>query len=1260
MNDKKIKWTKQQADAIKERGRDVLVTASAGTGKTAVLSGRCVDIVSDKNICPDIWSILVVTFTDAAAEQMRQRIANLLAAEYENSNAPHLRRQLVLLQGADISTIHSFCKRIITEHFHELGIDPTFGIIDTDEQRLIKSQVLEQTIEWAWEQPNLEQPLRELLSYRNLNFEDSILNSVIDIGNFLEGVIDRDNWYSLAGALAGGTDTSEGLTGQKQKLIARQSLQQIIDRLGQIKNIYSKQNTGGDWGEKLQSDFLEPFQKLQKLADEQSFTEFANKLAGFKKKKTTTPTDLPENLAKLLKDSLKQTIDRIDNIRALAVFNPDYIDKISTAATRQTKLLIELVKKFDRLYSEVKRKLNRLDFADLERFMLRLLSKEIKPDGKIEPSETALVLQQKYQHIFVDEYQDINQVQKAIIDLLSTGDNVFVVGDIKQSIYAFRGAAPAIFAADLKTASVSPGDKDQSRRVDLNLNFRSDKGVLDFINHVFGRLMTESLAGIDYDQSAHLKPAFEEEQKQQTTPAVELHLLESDGSSAEDESSQPDTDESAEDITAGQRQAAAIARRIQQLVADEQIYDNKLDQYRPIRYSDIVILMRSPAKRANRYVEILQMAGIPISSESAAGYFQTTEINDCLSLLKVLDNPQRDIELAAVLRSPFFKISDSRLAKIRLFGDENKNFYDCICAYAESGQDKELSSLLRQVLDDIESWRNIAATGGIADLLWTIFRKTNLLAFVSALPNGKGRKANLLKLHDRAIQFENFAISGGAASLSRFVWFIEKLHAEGAEWSTAEPEDTAADAVRLMSIHKSKGLEFPIVFLAETDSRFNLKDTTKDVLLSNELPIGLQVIDPDAKVKLSTAAHQVLARDRLATNLAEEMRILYVAMTRAKQKLIITANVKRKMLEHTLIEGLCFDNTQAAQFQLADCRSFIRWLLYALADQKILHEEIQTGFDVARASPSRRTRDSGQACPCPEFFGNLFSLKFYTGSELAALGSYVQNLRKVDKKTDKTSEKAKPQPDLLEKVKQALSYKYDYETETALPAKQSVTQLTHFNDEFVNIDYSQSLQRLPAVVLAEDSGTGFQPVLNKSATIGSASHLVISKIDLDKKIDAESISKIIDELIAEELITKQTAEYINTESILAFFDSDLGALALDKTNIVHREWPFTFALPAFSTTGFQPVDKNVHGQDARATIVIQGIVDMLIETPAGIVIIDFKTDRVSAKETAERAQRYATQLNLYAQAANAILNKPICAKWLYFLAPGRKVRISRI
>jgi len=852
----------------------------------------------------------------------------------------------------------------------------------------------------------------------------------------------------------------------------------------------------------------------------------------------------------------------------------------------------------------------------------------------VQPSKTALALRQRYKYIFVDEYQDINPVQQAILDALGSGDNVFVVGDVKQSIYAWRGAEPTIFLERLRQVSQTT-ELTAGLRVDLNTNFRSDARLLAFVNKIFGRVMTASVAHIDYDEAARLRPGAAEVPADEPAPIVEFHILDEkaeDGDAPEDEMS-ADVDF----VRPRQRQAALIARRIQEMVGAEpgqaalQIPDKETGQLRDVAYRDIVVLMRSLAKKANDYVEILRLAGIPVSCDATAGYFETTEISDVLCLLKVLDNPQRDIELAAVLRSPFFRFDETELTMIRLDAHERgdrEDFYHYAAHYVESGGNADVKTKLRETFATLDRWRRLARRGHLADLLWRVYRDTQYLAFVCALPSGQTRKANLLKLHDRAVQFEGFASSSGVPSLTRFVTFVEKLQEAGQDWTSAEPAAAAGNAVRILSVHKSKGLEFPVVFLAELDSAFNQRDVQDDLVADTDHALGLRIIHPQSNSKLRSLAHQVIGEKKRAVTLAEEMRVLYVALTRAKNRLILTAAQKRTDCSKILLQGLLLADGTVPDWLLKGCKSSLEWLLYGLADQRPLQEVFETEL-------------AGEAVD-----EGLFHLTVHRGEMLQTLSEKVQRLRERKKeRSGRAGSSADPAAgrELLAHLQGRLDWQYPFADAVCEPAKQSVTALTHQDDEFAQIDYARALERRPGTLA---TGVRVGAAGPSGRVIGTAVHLVISNLDLTKPVTRDAMARTRDRLVEEGAMTPAVGQAIDIEAIASFFDSELGAMVLDKRSTVWREWPFTFGLPA---------GDGEPGSDE--IVVVQGIIDMLVQTADGLVVIDFKSDRVAGAEVDERAGVYQGQLALYAEAATEILKSPVRARWLYFLSSRQAVAV---
>ena len=1232
-----IKWTDQQRRAITSAGKDVLVTASAGTGKTAVLAERCANILADTTDPTDVSQILVLTFTKAAAGEMQARIAENLRNRFQTNRNSYIRRQLLTLDAAHISTIHTFCKRIITDNFHLLGIDPTFGIIEEDEQNLLRYETLAEIIEQAWADSSLAPGLGTLLRGRNIQSQTSaFLEGIIACSRFLDSVVGREDWYARAMALADATAFRASALAARQKQIILSKLKQCKSQLEYTELLDKKITHTGHWTDQIQTDFLEPVKNCIEYLQKDDLDHCAETIHSFSGPSfKRRPKDMPEDIAKLIKAPAQEAIKTLQKFKDLAILNPEYEATVVPSASLQTKVMIELVKRFDKLYGEAKAKLNCLDFADLEHRMLKLLN---------DSDSTCAALREKFKYIFVDEYQDINPPQQAILDKISRPDNVFVVGDIKQSIYAFRQAQPKIFLDRLQQATENLEQQPAPVRVDLSGNFRSRKAILDFANTVFSRIMTAPAFLVDYDEKTFLKPEFDYEPADQTAggekPLVELYVLNEEENEKEADDNNLDSDlvgtaVTTDIINSTRRQAAFIANRVSQMVGTEtggaefKIYDKQTAEYRNVEYRDIVILMRSPAHRANQYVEIFQLAGIPVTSQSQAGYFAATEITDCLSLAKVLDNPQQDIELAAVLRSAFFKLADNDLAMLRKYGDSHTSrlrlsFFDCARIYSQTGPDRSLRQKLVEVLAQIENWRFQARRQPLAEVLWKIYRDTGFLSFVQALPNGAQRKANLLKLHERAIQFAGFAAATRTTSLGRFVEFIEKLLERGRDWAPAEPDNLTENAVRIMSIHKSKGLEFPVVFVAELNCRFNKKDSYGDCLIDNDCGLGLQIIE--SNVKLNTIAHEVIAEKKIDAMLAEEMRILYVAITRARERLILTASKKAANCRNILAPFSLVHAEYIRDWQLKSAKCHCDWLLYALANHKKIHDLF--GLE--------STRDA--------IDDNLFTARLPDLAELDEISDKIMRQKLAGPKTLSagTAKISNEAQQLLGRVKESLDWKYPFDDLTQLPAKTSVSKLTHPADEFAKDDLADSFERRPRAV---------SPHRTDNKLIGTATHLVIQHLALDRDMTIEAIKATAEKLATEDKIPPGLTERIDCDSIMKFFLSDLGKLVTEYKDDILREWPFTFASDAAQLGAKSPGE----------TVIVQGIIDMIIKSPAGLVIIDFKTDDVTAAFAENCAERrgYYNQMHHYTAAASEILKQQIAASWLYFLKAGIAINTTK-
>jgi ATP-dependent helicase/nuclease subunit A len=735
-----------------------LVTASAGTGKTAVLSHRAVERIACDTDAVRADAMLVLTFTDAAAEEMRSRIAETLYQRYLDTRDPRLRQQLLLLDRAYISTIHAFCKRILTEFFYLIDLDPAFGILDADEQRLLKTELLEDTLEDAWADESLAKDLESLFAGRRVQpGTGSFVDLIIPLTEFLDSIVNRADFYDRAAALNDHQDAAYTELKNAQKKMLLRKLDHCQKRLKYVLSLDAQHCSGDYVTDYIEQNYLPAIETARTLLEKDRFDLCAVLVADL---------DIPRMPAfkkKLwdedIKDTIKQPIDKVKEtlkgLRDFALLCPKYEQRLAPQVVLQTTTLLKLMQRFDALYAAAKQRRNVLDFADLEHHALELLQTQ---------PETAEKLKERFEYIFVDEYQDINAVQQRILEQVSRPDNVFVVGDVKQSIYGFRQSKPDIFLSQLENAGDGSGPPELPMRVDLQDNFRCRSEIIDFVNVLFARTMTRAVAQMDYDKRAELVSGFDYpafEAKDAPAQPIELVLL-NEQSHDDPDTSGDNSDDPAQSVSATQRQAAWVAERIQKIVGSQtrspeiQVYDKKTDAFRDVEYRDIVVLMRSLSHKAQDYTEMLRLAGVPVNSQSACGYFEATEVSDCLTLLKVLDNPDRDIELAGLLRSPVFSITDTELAKIRLHTKEKISFYKAVRKYAADGSEMALREKLNTILSQINAWRQQVRAGSLADFLDRVFREKGLLSFYAAGANGAQRRANLLKLHDHAIRFEHF------------------------------------------------------------------------------------------------------------------------------------------------------------------------------------------------------------------------------------------------------------------------------------------------------------------------------------------------------------------------------------------------------------------------------------------------------------------------------------------------------------------------
>lgn len=1174
--------------AVATFGRDVLVAASAGTGKTTVLTQRVMHALTAENL--DVTRILVLTFTEAAAEEMRSRIAQLLRQACQKPDPARLRIQLRRLDAAPISTLHAFCKRTLDTYFYRADLDPNAQILDEDQGRLLRSDCLQQAMGAAWAEKDRTGGLYALFDGRS---PDSVLGHVQEVARFLEGVSDPAAWLAQAREQLGRAGSPSPDLQSRWLGTHLDTLEQQLALARSLDRIYCEER------------YLTPLirEKIEPVVDacrttwaQEGVAAARQGLDGFKWPRLPGgKSPWSQDTRDRVKQALAEAKKTYASLTGAALMNPAYGKTYGPAECEQGRTLLDLVGRLRDTYRQAKQERRVLDYADLEHRLLTLL--ETAPEVR----ET---LRSQYDAVLVDEYQDVNAVQQAILNHVRRHGVFFAVGDVKQSIYGFRQARPKIFLEALNVAGDS-ADSGAALRLDLQTNFRCRPEILAFVNATFARLMEPGLGGVRYDERATLLPGRE------TTGTIPVEVAVLDSC---DDGVPP---ESLGGITHTQRQAAWIATRIGQLITHGvTVPDRSTGRERALTYGDIVILLRSPAGRAHHYAEILRLAGIPVSSQSSAGYFASTEVLDTLALLRVLDNPHQDIELGAVLRSALLGFTDVDLAEIQLHRQAKgcrNDFCGAVRLYASEGPQEDLKAHLAHAFNRLEQWRNQVRRGRLADMLWEVFRSTGYLSFVSALPNGAQRRANLLKFHERAMQFQS---EGNEVSLGGFVAFLEGLLEQRQDWAPAEPDSACVDAVRIMSIHRSKGLEFPVVFLADLEHRFNLSAAQGACLTDEALGLGLAVADVAQNIAVKSPTHEVIALQRRDQDLAEELRILYVAVTRARERLILCGCQAPEQTEKQRDLGRVLADQTMPATVLRGGHCVLDWLNHAVPAASVGYQQIA--------------------------FSDLQTMaQTLMGRQQALL---------AERRALAASDPAVEQ-DLVAELVHSCSQSYAYASAVTLAAKQSVSDLTHRDDAFSRLDLERSLLRAPLATRPQK--TSARPGRDARER-GTALHLVMETLAIapESPPTVGGIRQHTQDLAAQGRIRAAAVAEADIEAIFRFFHGPTGSQCFTAGTQTWREWPFTLALPQSEeepSTEIAALDTDF--------VIVQGIIDLLIEGPDGILVVDYKTDTLSPDQLDERVASYRGQLDLYARAVEDILQKPVLGKVLYFTSLNREVRV---
>ena len=1215
------KWTEAQLAAIAAKGNNVLVAAAAGAGKTAVLVERVIRLLCDQEHPVDIDRLLVVTFTEAAASEMRDRIAAALEKAAVETGRNNLARQLPLLGSAAISTLHSFCLSVIRRYFYLLDIDPAFRVAAETETALLKNDAAAMVLETAFS--GGDEDIFALLADYDGSIEEKVQKDIIKLYDFVWSNPRPRQWLRQAVSMY------EEVSAAADEKRLRPWLEPLRSELGLLlaeaaaclqEAMTCALKPGGPQPYlPLLAAETEALQKLMQFIH-RPWEELRAAWLGF------AFDSLPpaRGAAKEIKDEVQALRKRAKGLVGDAKEKyfrrsmQEFAEEIRLLAPK-VRALATLVQEFAEAYLALKKQAGVLDFTDLEHYALQILSRDTDAAGELLPSAAALELRRQYEHVLVDEYQDINPVQEAILQLVSRqGEerpNLFMVGDVKQSIYRFRLGEPGIFLAKYHAY----GEAEGGMRILLRHNFRCRPCVVDAVNYLFSRLMTKEALEIDYDENAALIGGARYPECGKPTAAaepVEIILLDT---GTEEAAPSPDDSKEGEpgfsDYTAFERECLVVAEKIRELAAPESfyVYDKELEEYRPLQYADIVILLRSTTGRADRMADILAAHGIPAYTELETGYFAAVEIKIMLALLAVIDNPQQDIPLAAVLRSPFVGLAVEELALIRQFGGHDGSFWQAVKA-AAAAELSGVSVKLAAFLNDLDRWRTLARRMRLSEFIATVYRESRFADFVAGLPGGERRKANLRALFSRARQFDRFSRQG----LSRFLDFVEQLRLAGEDLGSARALGEKENVVRIMSIHKAKGLEFPVVFLCDTGRQFNFQDQRASLLLHRSLGLAPLVVDRKGRTRYPSLPYHALRLKGEAETRAEELRLLYVALTRAREKLFVigsSGNLARK-LPAWRQAGTGGGPLPAYLLRQAKC--FLDWLGPALAAFLPLEPTAEEAKREATFSVSVLPSPTPDAAAGEE------------EEQEEAVKQALLSLEPLPVETDSA---------LRETVRNCLAY--TYEASHAVPAKLSVTELKRRLDTAEDGEsrlFPADTWRRPRF-LAQASGPG-------AAELGTLYHTALQYLDLNLPLDEAGIKEQLENLAAQGKLDDAFLPWLEPAKIAAFFRSEPGAILLKHREKAMREWPFTLALPA---------RELLPGADD--TIIVQGIIDLLIPVRDGFVLVDYKTDRLPEGGIQELAARYATQFKYYIRAVETILRQPVAAAYLYAITAACGIRL---
>ena len=1184
-----MNYTKEQEQAIFLRGKNIMVSAGAGAGKTRVLVSRMAELIMDKEHPIEADRFLVMTFTNAAAAEMKERIGTELEERLEKDpDNLYLRKQIRKIRQADISTIHSFCNHLIRTHYNELAIDPSFRIGEEGELFLLRQQAVEQVLEEAYASGR-ESFLQFVEAYAP-GKNDTVLEEMIeDLYHFSRSFPNADGWFEKTGKeaaiLAGkdGWDTSAAVTlllskAQKESLQIQEELYQLLESVTEDS---PEKYTG------LLQEIKEYIDSLTQAKDYNSYYKVLSQksISSFPR---ASQKEKEWELYEEVKEFHQKVREQINSQKENVFTTP--AEELQREAAVIYPLLEEymaLTKRFAEIYFLCKKEKNVYDFDDLEHFALELLVESYDKQGEAQPSETAKELSKKYKMIFVDEYQDTNLVQETILEMLlnKKHNSLFTVGDVKQSIYRFRQARPDLFLRR-KDQYISQADAGVS--IELRDNFRSAPGVLTFTNYIFSQLMEKEFGGVDYNEKTALRPG-DGGPMMQDEETSEILFFQKDSASA--------LKEVPEDILA---ESAVICKRIKELI--EEGY----------HYGDMVILLRSGAGRMEPMAEFLEQEGIPVSCDNKTGYFQTREITVMLNYLSIVDNIYQDIPMASVMLSSIGKFTEEELVKLRVLIEEpvrgKYTLYDFMRLYMQEGTEEELKKKIRDFLMDLLYFRQQKKEQPLSTLLWDIYERTGFYYDVQLMPDGEKRKENLLMLLKKAEDYEK-TVFKGLFYFNRYMKQLKSYEIEMGEAGTSMEEE---DVVKIMTIHKSKGLEFPVVFVSGLSKKFNRMDLNKAVLCHPELGIGMECVNTTLRFHHPSLMKKAIQEKVWKDTLEEEMRILYVAMTRAKRKLILTGVIKSEELEAGMRASI-----QAQKWRAG---SMMDWILPVMAEQfrntdKIwLKARLFSWSDIEELFNAREREEA-------TFSYRHFIEKYVEGQDSSLIKKAFSHVY----------------PNM-----EATKWKRKY----SVSELKSLSQITLPNEESVVYEPDEEERIIPQFLKEEREEVG-------GAAKGTIVHKIMEMLPFAKIQTKKQLFYWITDLEQNYPESKQISAKWLYRGIEAFLFSEQGEKIrkMDEAGKVKKELPFTVGLPV------SLINQDTEAED---TVVVQGVIDACADMGNHLCLIDYKTDQIKEGEEQQLLDRYGNQMLYYKAALEQILEKRVSEIYLYSFSLKKFISVEKI